>query len=353
MGCNSLVSDIINACVKPIRGVEPLAYWSYRKDISFTYSNNVITAISVPALGSIQSSKFGLDAGHDYVSYENTPDGYKHKFSGVLQKTTVALDEMDDIVVFVKSNSGIWLGYGMEYGLWKSSQAKMSNDNLGTVAVEFTSRDGMEEAYQEYVVTADIDIIPKTTEYNVIAGLWMEDGSVTPQVVKISVDDSKICYFRLPDGTVLTSVAGIIDTTWTGTAGFVYLIFDKTTSLCTIGGVYANQVFVSNASTMIDISYTSFNEINIPNCSHIICEANTFLHKITAPKADTLDFFGCQFTASEIEDILKQAYDSGNIDGCINVAGGTNADYATWSFDAQNYTGALSIKGWEITFNEA
>ena len=217
MSCpRKVVADILNNCIRPVRGIKPLAYWAYRSDVTFTYSANEITAIDTIALGSFESVKFGLNAGHDLATSDIADDGYKHKFSGVFNVAANAdLDTMEDIVVFVQTNGGVWLCYGAKNGLWKETQVKMSNDNLSTIAVEFGSREGMEEEYSEYVIDgALLDAIPKTTEYEVITGLSIASGTVTPQVVYSHVDADKECKVILPDNTVLTSTAGVINTTW-------------------------------------------------------------------------------------------------------------------------------------------
>ncbi len=168
MACNTkIVTDIINSC-KITKGIKPLAYWAYRKDLAFTKTLNEIENIWCIKLGSIQAIKFGLNAGFETVMADENGSGFKHKFSGVLNKSQMEIDELDDIVIFVQSNDGVWLSYGVEQGLWKISQAKMANDNLATIAVEFGSREGMEEFYSEYIITQDMALIPKFIDWGAL-----------------------------------------------------------------------------------------------------------------------------------------------------------------------------------------
>lgn len=350
MSCNKIVADVVNSCVRPVRGVEPLAYWTYRKDVSFSITDNTVTAIITPALGSIQSNKFGLNAGHDYVPYENTPDGYKHKFSGVLQKSTADLDEMDDIVIFVKSNSGLWLGYGMQQGLWKTSQAKMANDNLGTVAVEFTSREGMEEAYQEYVITADLDAIPKTTVYDVLVGMYLPDG--TSMELGMVVDTAKTGSILLPDGERVNTVSGVATRSYTGTGGKIYFCFDKTTTSLNIGTDVRGILKSANDTDFSFSDALYLSEIDLPNAPRVLADGCLGLIAFSAPKSIYTAVYNCNFTADMIESMLHNFVVFGQADGICDVSLGTNAVYSTWSAQAQADYATLTARGWTITKNE-
>ena len=159
MSCSTkIIADVVNKC-QSVRGLKPLAYWAYKKDISFTFSDNTITGVWTDKLGIFEATKFGLNAGHEVVEFDDNGEQYKHKFSAVFNVKDINIDLLDDIVVFVQTNDGVWLAYGANFGLWKSSQGSMANDNNATVAIELSSRDGMGELYSEHIVTFDLATI--------------------------------------------------------------------------------------------------------------------------------------------------------------------------------------------------
>ena len=206
MSCTKLVADILNNCARLVRGNKPLAYWQYRNQVSFTFSENEITAINTYALGTLESSKFGINSGNDIVASENTEDGFKHKLSAVFVATTLDLDTMDDIVAFVQNNNNQWVCLGARHGLWKESQAKMANDNLSTVSVEFGSREGMEELYGEFVIDgALLDALPKTTSTDIDA------SALTFTAEQVASLLSALVYAGNTDGTLDISGANIPD----------------------------------------------------------------------------------------------------------------------------------------------
>lgn len=163
MACaTKLVTDIVNGC-NAVKGLKSTAYWMYRKDIVIDTETNTVSNVNALEKGIIQGLKTFINAGNEVVTSEIMANGFKHKFTAIFNVKSTVIDEMDDIVVFVQSNSGQWLCYGAEYGLYKTSQSAMSNDNNGTIAVEFSSLEGMEEEYSEYVGAPDITDIPSVS----------------------------------------------------------------------------------------------------------------------------------------------------------------------------------------------
>ena len=158
--CNKkVVASIVNAC-KSTKGLKEKAWIFNRTDFTFNKTNNTVTSIA--KIGSVVAFtatgyKDYLNAGHDGVIAENMPTMFTHKWMASLTAETAAaranIDNADDIVVVVESNDGSLLCYGVDYGLWKTSQAQMANDNTGLTAVEFASREGMTEAYSVYFYT--------------------------------------------------------------------------------------------------------------------------------------------------------------------------------------------------------
>lgn len=322
MSCSTkIVQDIINSC-QSVKGLKPFAYWAYRKDITFTYSDNEISAVDVLMLGTIQAIKFGLNAGAEEVSYEDNGNGFKHKFNAVINRTYIELDDADDIVVFVQTNSGVWLAYGAEHGLWKASQAKMSNDNLASIAVEFSSRVGMEETYSEYVVTADLSALNVITNFDTISGGTIANGGD----VKLTIDTGKVGYIRLPNGTILTTVDGEIDTTYSGIGGAITYYVPK---VLTGASLYGSGLYGSITTTItedLSLSECNLSSIIANYLLHLGCVNNDLLTNLIAPKAISIVASGCALTAKSIGDILYAAYLANRANVVYNFSGGTNAD---------------------------
>lgn len=162
MACNTkIVADIVNSC-RSIKGLKPKAWIFNGGDGVYTFGTgagaSTITAVGVGVgIGCIALTGFKdfMNAGYEAVVGEGMPTVFKNKFTANLTSATaaekLAIDGADNITVFVQSNDGTILAYGATQGLWKTAQGKMANDNNGITAVEFASREGMEEVYSEYV----------------------------------------------------------------------------------------------------------------------------------------------------------------------------------------------------------
>jgi len=167
MSCNTdLIADVINDCTKrPTRGIYPTAWIMPFAGSEYTLKTvlgeknpiyNEIEQLQAPAINfyKMQAEKFALNVGSELVTSDVKKNGYIHKFTGVLSHVgNKMLDTMDGIIVIVKKGDK-YLCYGLQNGLWKSAQSRMSNDNSGLVTVEFSSRPDMEEDYSEYYFSA-------------------------------------------------------------------------------------------------------------------------------------------------------------------------------------------------------
>ena len=163
MRCSTnLIADVINDCTKrPTRGIYPTAWvmpFAGREYLLKTKIGenppiyNEIEQLTAPALNfyKIEAEKFALNVGSELVASEVKKNGFIHKFTGILSQVgNKMLDTMDGIIVIVKKGD-VYMCYGLQNGLWKSAQSRMSNDNSGLMTVEFASRPDMEEDYSEY-----------------------------------------------------------------------------------------------------------------------------------------------------------------------------------------------------------
>ena len=211
MSCNLITSDIVNSCIA-VRGLSPEAwvlpfvgttvFFTEVEDSALQVHKVVTGAGSANQLypSSFTAFKFGLNAGSDAVVSEVRVNTHKHYFSAVLQPASVTdaerLDKMDGIILFVKDNTGKYLVYGAENGLWKSSQTKRANDNTGLLTIEYTSREGIEESQSEYeLVNSLFEPIDFLDNYSFVqgtnSGVSVDATSDEPMIYRLSEIGSK------------------------------------------------------------------------------------------------------------------------------------------------------------------
>jgi hypothetical protein len=159
-----LTASITNAA-RSVKGLQKT--WVFnRADFTQTKTGNVLSALT--AIGGAKAflasgCKDFNNAGHEAAVFENLCTAYKAKWAlsvteaeGTIQQKADArknIDQAEDIFIIVKTSDGTLLAFGLEYGLWKTSQSQMANDNNALTAVEFGTREQMEETYSQYYVT--------------------------------------------------------------------------------------------------------------------------------------------------------------------------------------------------------
>ena len=192
------------------------------------------------------------------------------------------------------------------------------------------------------------------TQYEYITGLSIASGTVTPQVVFLQVDPDKTCYVVLPNGTVLTSTASVINDTWAGAAGAVTLIVPKISESIYIEGSdfvgILNTTFIGNITTA---ESSNIEGIIAKNTLSLNAELCTSLASISAPNATNINASGCALTAVAIAAIVRATIlniaDLSTVRFDFSV--GTNASYATLSAQAQSDIQAIITAGGTVTYN--
>ena len=353
---NKLYQSIVNSC-NPKKGIQSTAYWAYLSDLVFEFTNNTIASIVAPPLGVIEAHKFGLNAGHDLVVIEDQPDRFIQKFTAVLNENSAVVDKMDNLVFFVKENGATtWSVYGAKFGLWKSSQAQMINDNRATIAVEFSSREGMEEEYDKFTTSIDIAALPNMSTFDLIYGGTIANGGA----VKLTIDSDKTGYIKLPNGTLLTTVAGVINTTYTGVGGTITYYVPKTTVIVVVSSSGLTGDIKSSKHSELSASQCNIKTATLNNCTTISIWNNANLTNIIAGSAKILDAVGCALTAKSIGDILYQAYVAARMNVVFEFSGGTNANLtqieaymlsAGYGVTAEDCILALVANGGVLTIN--
>lgn len=143
--------------------------------------------------------------------------------------------------------------------------------------------------------------------------LNIASGETTPRKVYLKVDTDKTAYIKLPNGTLLTTTSGVIDTTYEGYAGVIRLTIPKTTVLLqltdNVGGSYFSGSFVTSIalSSLIiaGCQFTSVSAVNLLSTLSIAVQED--LTSFYAPKAININAFGCALTAKSIGDWLFAA----------------------------------------------
>jgi len=162
-----IAKAITSTCdTQPVGGLEVVAYIWNRVDMAITYDGTDLNKVTgIVAVGAAVMYKFiGIkkshNAGHDGNFPEDLADDFKHYFSmkGFESDTdSVAnFDALADLCVAVEykqkstSGDGVFVGYGLKSGLYKTSDTRRANENNGTRSMELATKNGEGEPYSQY-----------------------------------------------------------------------------------------------------------------------------------------------------------------------------------------------------------
>src|SRR5690606_37111342 len=154
-------------------GAEMFAYAFNRRDINnVTYDQSnprLVTAITLASGAKaykIENFKKEIDAGFDLVTSDTNIDKFNQyvKFEawGIDSDTVKALDELSDLVIIVERKNkgadgdGAFQIYGLQTGLYKSSDTMRANTASGKRIIELTNQ-AEEESTVSYHVFFDTD----------------------------------------------------------------------------------------------------------------------------------------------------------------------------------------------------
>jgi len=166
---NAALQNIVSDCTKNIKGGNETKGWLIpRADISsYTQDATNPSLISAIALETgkkaytIETNRRGMDSGHDFLrGSDGYQDGYTHAFTVKIFGKTVeereAIDALDDVVIIVESRdkdiagNGTFSVFGLENGLWKSSDSKRANSDRGARLLELGALEEEVETYSAY-----------------------------------------------------------------------------------------------------------------------------------------------------------------------------------------------------------
>jgi hypothetical protein len=201
----------------------------------------------------------------------------------------------------------------------------------------------------------------------VITGLSID----TDGAINIEVDADKVCHCIDPDGTVITSTDGKIETTWGGDPGNVILLIPKNSYVLHLGSAGAigtasdfSGDFVTNFAGLVQLADCALlTSANDPNTSELNCSGCAALTDVSALKANILDCSNCvSLTSQSIYDALDSAYklaQGGVIEGDYDFSGATTG--IVTSIISQRHgisyndiiTYLSGDPNWTLTYNEA
>lgn len=179
----------------------------------------------------------------------------------------------------------------------------------------------------------------------------------TGGAVKLAIDADKIGYVRLPNGGILTTTAGVINTTYTGVGGRITYYVPKNSSVDVSSSGLSGEITYNGTQRISAIS-VPITKLTANLSTEIHSYSNSLLSVIEGEKAITVVANGCALTAKSIGDILYAAY----VDNRANVnyvfTGVTNATYGaiddylvnTYPVDIDTVVSVLDVTG-TIQFN--
>jgi hypothetical protein len=190
MACEKgIAASVISDCsTSGIGGNEIKAWIGNRLEMTPTYDVTNpskitdLTVASTKQLFTITGVKKLLNSGYDRVVAEDRPDKFTHYFNFQGFQFDAAdvenLDNLDDVVVIVESKDksddgdGVFRVFGIEYGLYPSTDTMRANDINGARNLELTSLAGQEENQSNYTLL--------DTDYATTKALLVSLESVQP-----------------------------------------------------------------------------------------------------------------------------------------------------------------------------
>jgi len=144
--------------------------------------------------------------------------------------------------------------------------------------------------------------------------------------LKLTIDSDKTGYVLLPNGKVLITSAGVINTTYNGYGGNItYYVPKDSTSVVVQGSSLAGSV-ISNRTERLDLPNNDLLlSVEVATCVNIQVDSSDNLTTLIAPEAVTVVANNCALTAKSIGDILYAAYDDNRASVAFDFSGGNNA----------------------------
>ncbi len=201
----------------------------------------------------------------------------------------------------------------------------------------------------------------------VITGLTIGDGSVTPQKVYLEVDSNKSCYVILPNGSILSSTDGYIRSgfetgvNYTGAAGSTRLVTPRNTSL--VIASFSSYIGTFRTSLAVEVKLRSainITDMYAPNATVAIGNGALNMISFYAPMSGYVDFENTKVTPKAIGDFFFAAKVNNHLYAGTgrftnNLVGTTPAAVATYMGIGTTEQSLLdwidfNLPNWTITF---
>jgi hypothetical protein len=204
-----------------------------------------------------------------------------------------------------ETDKNLFQVFGIETGLYvKSKQADKANQAYLLVSlVQHQSKYPDLFFFANDKATTDTKIDSWLTHDAIYGGTIENGGSV-----KLTIDSGKTGYVKLPNGNVLTTVSGIIDTTYTGINGEIIYYVPKTTTIAQISASPVYGELKYDGSTHLYVLGTYINSLIANEITDLDASLCIYLTSIVCAKIETLDASGSSLTAKSIGDLLYNAY---------------------------------------------
>lgn len=153
----------------------------------------------------------------------------------------------------------------------------------------------------------------------------------------------------MPNGDILQTVAGVINTIYTGIAGGINYYVPKNTSVVNVSESGLTGDLVYNGLSEIHVIAVPITKLTSNESTIVQSYGNSSLTVIEANKAVTLIASGCALTAKSIGDILYAAYADNRANVNFDFSGGTNAanglieDYWLYTYAATTNVGLSDV----------
>lgn len=150
---------------------------------------------------------------------------------------------------------------------------------------------------------------------NELINLNIASGVSTAKKVYLKIDSDKTAYILMPNGALLTSASGVIDTTYSGYAGVATLSIPKTSVVQALYNTTGSKYSDFSGEYITNMPLTTFN-----------ISSNALITSAKAYKSKNIVAVGCALTAKSIGDLLVNfARNNATFAGTANFSGGTNA----------------------------
>lgn len=167
-----IVQDIVADCTVETVGGNKTKAWLLNLDDDFTFTfdatngskiTSIVNGVGVQAY-TLTVSRKGLNTGHDRVIEAGRSDRFTHFASfndySVKAADVEAIDRIGRFMIITEkvdqkaanAGEGVFKAYGVEFGLYPTSDSKRENDANGARVLELTSQDGDTEVYSDYTV---------------------------------------------------------------------------------------------------------------------------------------------------------------------------------------------------------